>query len=59
MAERLDCEKRKAELEQRGARYARMLSAFAYATSHAALEARCDDGGIGLRRINPAYPCNA
>jgi len=55
VAERLDFEKKKAELEQRGARYARMLSGFAYATFHAMLSARCYDAGIALTHVNPAY----
>jgi IS605 OrfB family transposase len=54
-AERLDFEKKKAEREQRDARYARMLSDFAYATFHAMLSARCYDAGIALTRVNPAY----
>ncbi len=55
VAERLAFEAKRAELGQRGARYARMLSAFAYATFHAILEARCYDAGIALRRVHPAY----
>ncbi len=55
VAERLDFEEKKAELEQRGVRYARLLSAFAYAAFHAILQARCYDAGIALRRVNPAY----
>ncbi len=55
VAERLDFEEKKAELERKGAGYARMLSGFAYATLHAILHARCYDAGIALRRVNPAY----
>jgi len=55
VAERLDFKQKTAELEHRGARYARVLSRFAYATFHAILAARCDDAGIALRRVNPAY----
>ncbi len=55
VAERLDFEAKKAELEQRGARYARMLSSFAYATFHAILRARASDAGVELRTVNPAY----
>ncbi len=55
VAETLDFEAKKAAVEQRGARYARMVSAFAYATFHTILQARCYDAGIALRRVNPAY----
>jgi predicted site-specific integrase-resolvase len=55
VADRLDFEKKKAELDQRGARDARLLSGFAYATFHAMLSARCYDAGIALQRVNPAY----
>lgn len=55
VVERLDFEAKKAELEQRGARYARMLSSFAYATFHAILRARAADTGVALRTVNPAY----
>ncbi len=55
VAEQLDFEEKKAELEQRGVRYARLLSTFAYAAFHAILHARCYDAGIALRRVNPAY----
>ncbi len=55
VAERLDFEAKKAELEQRGARYARMLSSFAHATFHAILRARAADAGVGLRTVYPAY----
>ncbi len=53
--EALDFEAKKTELERRGAGYARRLSAFAYATFHAVLEARCYDAGIRLTRVHPAY----
>ena len=55
VAERLQFDEKKAALEQRGARYARMLSGFAYAAFHAILAARCYDAGIALRRVNPAF----
>ncbi len=55
VAERLDLEAKKAELEQRGTRYARLLSSFASATFHAVLVARCHDAGIQLLRVNPAF----
>jgi len=55
VAERLDFERKKAALEGRGRRYARRLSAFAYATFYAVLHARCYDAGIALHPVNPAY----
>ena len=55
VVERLQFDEKKAELEQRGARYARMLSGFAYAAFHAILRARCYDAGIALRHVNPAF----
>ncbi len=55
VVERLDFEKRKAALEQRGPRYAWMLSSFAYAAFHAILAARAYDAGVALRSVNPAY----
>ncbi len=55
VVERLDFEEKKAELERRGTRYARMLSGFAYAQFHAILLARAADAGIELRLVNPAY----
>ena len=55
VSERLDFAAKKAEVEHRGTRYARVLSAFAYATFHTLLHARCYDAGIALRRVHPAY----
>ena len=55
VAERLKFDEKRAELERRGARYARMLSGFAYAAFHAILAARCYDAGIALRHVNPAF----
>jgi IS605 OrfB family transposase len=53
--ERLDFDKKKAELERRGARHARRLSGFAYAAFHRVLSARSYDTGVLLHRVNPAY----
>ncbi len=53
--ETLDFEAKKAELERQDARYARMLSGFAYATFHAVLSARTYDAGITLHQVNPAF----
>jgi len=55
VGERLDFDAKKAEMEHRGAGYARMLSAFAYATFHTILHARCYDAGIAVWHVNPAY----
>jgi IS605 OrfB family transposase len=55
VAERLDFEEKKAELERQGASYARMLSGFAYAAFHAILAARTYDAGVTAYRVNPAY----
>jgi IS605 OrfB family transposase len=55
VAERLDFEQKKAELERRGAKYARMLSGFAYAAFHAILSARTYDAGVTVHRVNPAF----
>ncbi len=53
--ERRGFEKKKAALEQRGARYARRLLGFAYAAFHAILAARAYDAGVALRSVTPAY----
>jgi len=55
VAERLDFEEKKAELERQGTTYARMLSGFAYAAFHAILAARTYDAGVSWYRVNPAY----
>ncbi len=55
VAERIDFEAKKAEMERRGVRYARMLSAFAYAAVHTVLSARTYDAGVTLHRVNPAF----
>jgi IS605 OrfB family transposase len=54
VVEGLDFEAKKGDLEQRGVRYARMLSGFAYAAFHAILRARAYDAGIELKPVNPA-----
>lgn len=55
VAETLDFEAKKAAVEQRGVRYTRIVSALAYGTFSAILQARCYDAGIALRRVNPAF----
>ena len=53
IVERLQFDDKKAALEQRGARCARMLSGFAYAALHAIIAARCDDAGIASGASTP------
>ncbi len=55
VAERLDFAEKKAELEHRGARYARMLSGFAYAAFHTVFSARAYDAGVRVHRVHPAF----
>lgn len=53
--ERLDFSEKKAGLREQGARYAEMLSQFAYAKFSELLEGKCSIQGIELIRQNPAY----
>lgn len=53
--ERLDFAKKKARLREHGARYARMLSSFAYRRFVQMLCARAHDAGIAVIFVNPAY----
>lgn len=46
---------KKSQLRERGTRYARMLSGFAYSKWQAVLEARCNSRGIELVLVNPAH----
>ncbi len=55
VAEKMDFTAKKVALEQRGRRYARMVSSFAYATFHAILAARAYDAGVEVALVNPAY----
>jgi IS605 OrfB family transposase len=54
--ERLDFSRKKTRLRaEYGARYARMLSSFAYARFFATLRARAHDAGIVVHDVDPAY----
>ena len=59
--EQLDFRRRKRELEsvrhnaRANTRYNRMLTQFAYGRTHAALVRRCDEAGIAVIKVNPAY----
>jgi IS605 OrfB family transposase len=53
--ESLDFKRKKSDLREQSARYARMLSSFAYSQFNIVLSARCFDAGIEMFRVNPAY----
>lgn len=53
--EDLDFSAKKAQLRERGRKYARMLSGFAYSKWQEVLNARCHNRGIELIKVNPAY----
>ena len=53
--EKLDFQAKKRTLSEQGAKYARMLSNFAYSKFHQLLSSRCERMGIQLIRVNPAY----
>jgi IS605 OrfB family transposase len=53
--EELDFTKKKTELRERGVRYARMLSGFAYGLFFILLSRRAARYGVEVRRRNPAY----
>ncbi|MBO9127955.1 MULTISPECIES: IS200/IS605 family accessory protein TnpB-related protein [unclassified Rhizobium] len=56
VSEKLDFSKKKTALkDSNDARYARMLSSFAYSSFDAALASACVRRGVGHRRVNPAY----
>jgi len=56
VAEMLDfTEKKKTLKDAKNARYARMLSSFAYSTFGKALSSACLRQGVALRRVNPAF----
>jgi IS605 OrfB family transposase len=56
VSEALDFEKKKLVLKLEGdARYARMLSSFAYSQFDAALASACARHGVFHKRVNPAY----
>ena len=53
--EKLDFQKKKAALGEKGRKYARMLSNFAYSKFHQILASRSSRMGIELICLNPAY----
>lgn len=53
--ERLDFSAKKTQLRERGRKYARMLSGFAYSKWQEVLSARCNSRGIELILVDPAY----
>ena len=53
--EKLDFGRKKASLREKGWRYARMLSNFAYSKFDSMLTSRCESYGIQLLHVNPAY----
>ena len=53
--EKLDFQKKKRTLGETSAKYARMLSNFAYRKFEQVLASRCQRMGIELIRLNPAY----
>ena len=55
VCESLDFNRKQATLRERGKKYARMLSSFAYNRFFEALSGRCFNQGIELIQVNPAY----
>ncbi|WML52106.1 IS200/IS605 family accessory protein TnpB-related protein [Neobacillus sp. PS3-12] len=53
--EKLNFTRKKTQLKEMGASYARMLSGFAYSSFQALIEAKAKKAGVKIRRINPAY----
>uniref|UniRef100_A0A0C1NFM6 Uncharacterized protein n=1 Tax=Tolypothrix bouteillei VB521301 TaxID=1479485 RepID=A0A0C1NFM6_9CYAN len=54
-SEKLDFSGKKAQLREKGNKYARMLSSFAYSQWNDALDNACQKHGIYHRKVNPAY----
>ena len=53
--EKLDFQKKKAELESTDRRAARMLSSFAYKKAGASIKSACFRAGVEVLEVNPAY----
>lgn len=53
--EKLDFRQKKANLREKGAYYARMLSSFAYSNILVHLKSRAQKQGIEVKEVNPAY----
>ncbi|GAA6615946.1 hypothetical protein [Scytonema sp. NUACC26] len=54
-SERLDFSGKKAQLREKGKKYARMLSSFAYSQWNDALDNACQKHGIYHKKVEPAY----
>jgi IS605 OrfB family transposase len=54
-SEELDFSAKKKQLREKGKKYARMLSSFAYSQWNDALDNACQKYGIYHKKINPAY----
>ena len=55
VCEQLDFSSKKAQLKERGRKYARMLSSWAYSRFYKLLESLLSNRGIYLMKVNPAY----
>ncbi|MFJ5714164.1 IS200/IS605 family accessory protein TnpB-related protein [Neobacillus sp. NPDC093127] len=53
--EKLDFLKKKTQLRERGTKYARMLSGFAYSAFEQLMEGKAKKAGVRVRQVNPAY----
>ncbi len=54
-SEKLDFSQKKQQLREKGKKYARMLSSFAYSQWNDALDNTCQKYGIYHKKVNPAY----
>ncbi|MUG91721.1 hypothetical protein F7734_04180 [Scytonema sp. UIC 10036] len=54
-SEKLDFSEKKKQLKEKGKKYARMLSSFAYSQWNEALDAACSKSGIYHKKVNPAF----
>ncbi len=55
VAEKLDFSNKKKSLKEQGKKYARMLSGWAYSRFNELLDSICQNRGIRVLRVNPAY----
>lgn len=55
VCEDLDFSKKKEQLREKGRRYARMLSGWAYSRFFELLESMCSNRGVYVMKVNPAY----
>ena len=54
-SEKLDFSEKKKQLKEKGKKYARMLSSFAYSQWNEVLDHACQKHGIYHKKVNPAY----